>query len=753
MEIVGYSDRFSLRAADTIRFMVSSKLREYRADIVRLIHGDLNPEGPGFKERLVQEVGTYSGQFQKLAIGSYVVVPDNPLLPKDGSFTLSAWIYPTTPSKGSQGLLTKWSASSDSGYGLVLDGDNGLSLWIGGSDGRVERISTGVPLRRAFWYFFAASYDSSTGRVLLYQQPKTIWPQDPTAATVEKDIGQLAIVENSMPLIMAGYCEGQESAQPEIAGLYNGKIDRPAIFGRALGLRELESLSKGALPSELGDDLVGAWDFGRDFSTDRVTDSSENGLHGHTVNRPSRAMKGHNWSANYLNFNLAPQEYGAIHFHDDDLDDARWDVSFEVQVPADLKSGFYAARLTGGEHEDYVPFFVRPRKGASLSKILLLVPTNSYLAYANNHMYDRMTEILTEWPGPVSPQDKFIVENRLNSTYDLHTDGSQVFYTSSRRPIMTMRPKYNLSFPNLGRGCPWQFNGDLHLVDWLDEHGYEYDVATDEDLQLEGVDLFKPYSVVLTGSHPEYWTSQGLDAVEIYLANGGSLMYLGGNGFYSPVAFPPDSMHCMEMRRMVGPPLGAGELGEFYLSFTGEPGMNWRARGRPEYKLIGVGFSGIGFDESLPYRRAEGSYDPRAAFIFEGIGKDEVIGDFGLKQGGAGGIEIDRADYVLGTPPHALVLATCTGFTDQYSVSPDQVDHLAYLRYTEEGPVRPPSEGTQGPTVSGDLVYIEGPNGGGVFSVGSISWCGSLSHNNYNNNVSRIMKNVLDRFSSGVPVV
>ncbi len=39
-----------------------------------------------------------------------------------------------------------------------------------------------------------------------------------------------------------------------------------------------------------------------------------------------------------------------------------------------------------------------------------------------------------------------------------------------------------------------------------------------------------------------------------------------------------------------------------------------------------------------------------------------------------------------------------------------------------------------------------------VFSVGSIAWCGSLSHNNYNNNVSRITKNVLDRFSSDVPI-
>jgi len=30
--------------------------------------------------------------------------------------------------------------------------------------------------------------------------------------------------------------------------------------------------------------------------------------------------------------------------------------------------------------------------------------------------------------------------------------------------------------------------------------------------------------------------------------------------------------------------------------------------------------------------------------------------------------------------------------------------------------------------------------------VGSMAWCGSLSHNGYDNNVSRLMKNALDGF-------
>ena len=36
--------------------------------------------------------------------------------------------------------------------------------------------------------------------------------------------------------------------------------------------------------------------------------------------------------------------------------------------------------------------------------------------------------------------------------------------------------------------------------------------------------------------------------------------------------------------------------------------------------------------------------------MLEGVGSDEVIGEFGLAGGGAAGYEIDRYDLALGTP-------------------------------------------------------------------------------------------------------
>jgi N,N-dimethylformamidase len=55
--------------------------------------------------------------------------------------------------------------------------------------------------------------------------------------------------------------------------------------------------------------------------------------------------------------------------------------------------------------------------------------------------------------------------------------------------------------------------------------------------------------------------------------------------------------------------------------------------------------------------------------------------------------------------------------------------------------------------VYANLAYLEYPNGGAVFATGSIAWSGSLSYDNYTNNVSRITENVLRRFVSDTPLV
>ena len=124
-------------------------------------------------------------------------------------------------------------------------------------------------------------------------------------------------------------------------------------------------------------------------------------------------------------------------------------------------------------------------------------------------------------------------------------------------------------------------------------------------------------------------------------------------------------------------------------------------------------------------------------FILSPINKDELIGDFGLVFGGAAGDELDRIDYGLGTPHHTLLLASSEGHGP--SISPVIEDYLQLSTSLFANSTA---------NVRADMVYFETPDNGAVFSVGSMCWCASLSHNDYDNNVSRITENVLNAFSN-----
>jgi N,N-dimethylformamidase len=49
------------------------------------------------------------------------------------------------------------------------------------------------------------------------------------------------------------------------------------------------------------------------------------------------------------------------------------------------------------------------------------------------------------------------------------------------------------------------------------------------------------------------------------------------------------------------------------------------------------------------------------------------------------------------------------------------------------------------------MTFFETDHGGAVFSTGSITFCGSLVTNNCQNDISQLMKNVVDRFLDPAP--
>lgn len=783
LRITGYSDRYSACPGEELKFYVNSEKGEaYEATIVRLIHGDTNPEGPGFKEEVIKAPCNqrFAGRNQKIHGGSYVCVPYDARLDVE-SFTLQAFIFPTTPEKGLQGILSKWIEGRQSGYGLFIDEDSCLAVFIGDGKGKVTKVSSGKRLLRKVWYLAAASFDAKTGQLCLYQEPVVtsangglgmalLHPASETSAAV-KATSKIKPATNDAPFLMAAltvkahsgrYISGAHYKEvpapaelPQQGTTYNGKLDRPRLSNRALSKAEIDALARGfkACPAELRAAVRGAWDFhaniAKNIASTLVVDTSPNRLDGYAINLPARGMTGYNWTADEIVYHHAPDEYGAVHFHDDDIDDARWEVDFSYTIPTGLRSGVYAARLRiGGESspdvEDYIPFYVRPPRGKTTAKMAFIAPTNAYMAYSNDNLATNcvVAEILAGRVPIMNASDLYLNEHREYglSTYSVHSDGSGVCYSTRLRPILNMRPKYRhwLS-PSL-----WQFNADLHLTDWLEQMGFAFDVYTDEDLDREGIELLSRYRVVLTGSHPEYSSEKMLDAYEAYQAQGGRWLYLGANGFYWCSQYHPDNSNIIEVRKgEAGTRAWTANPGEYNNAFDGKFGGMWRARGRIPSKVCGLTFTGYGFDVSTYYRRDDDSRRPECKWMFAGIGDDEIIGDFGLVGGGAAGLEIDRYDLEFGTPHNAYLLAHSEGHTDLMIQVNEEV-HFSTRGYY--------GGGDENPMIRADMIYYKTPNDGAVFAPGSLAWCGSLSHNDYKNNVSRLMSNVIKGFLKTGPL-
>ncbi len=739
-KVVGYSVPWSVSPGEEVRFHLSSEvLDRAAARIVRVRYADPDARTSGMK--LEHQPSSLDGDiplaFHPTHNGSWGEIEDRPVLQRLGDFSIGMWLYPTLLNGREQTVMARRNARSGEGWRLFLDADGRLSFEVG-SGGRSALVNATGPVLVREWIFVAASL--SDGVLSLH------------AESLARDGGREQRVSASSnaafrpqwpgrtALSFAAEMSGEPMPASATTNHYNGKIDRPRLYGRLLSPGEMRGLVESLTPAATDPDLVGAWDFSLDIPGDRLDDLSSNALHGRAHRLPMRAATGANWTGTRGAWTDVPAQYGAIHFHEDDIDDAGWPVAARWTIPEGLRSGFYTLELStdheGVRTESHIIFFVRPKRGEKTADIVLIAPTATYLAYANNHSRIDQThfEVMADGLMVFSADDLYAHAHREfgPSLYDTRNDYSGVCYSSSSRPILNGRPSaYTFNYVN-----------DTHLLDWLEQEGFTYDVVTDEDLHREGAALLSPYRVAVTMTHPEYTSKEMLDALQAYQNGGGRHMYLGGNGFYWRIAFHPTRPGIVELRRgITGLRSWEAEAGEDCLSFTGEPSGLWRSSGRAPQRLAGVGFSAQVFDRSASYRRLPDSQNPRAAFVMEGVGEDEIIGNFGLRLGGAAGLEIDRADRDLGTAPSALVLATADQTGAGGIPAPEELPAL-YRGFS----------GEESTISRADIVLTPTAQGGAVFAVGSIAWCCSLSHNGYDNNVARITGNVLRRFLDPKPI-
>ncbi|MGE4244419.1 MAG: N,N-dimethylformamidase beta subunit family domain-containing protein [Parvibaculaceae bacterium] len=741
LPLVGYLDRLSAAPGETVEVKVGSfGAKSYRADLRRIIQGDVNPDGPGYRDEAIplDLGGRRPARIQPLRPGSHGRIGDRGgVLASLSDFTITTVIEPTLLG-GRRRCILSLAGSKDAFLELRLEADGRPAVHLSGR----EPVILPKPAALKQWSILVARHDARQGMLRLAMievAPSGMLPA-PVEAGARITPGWAA----------EGTTEALIGTAPGPSAHFDGKIDSPAVFAHALELSEVVALLCDPARIARHRRLVAHWDFSRDMCGTAIRDASPHRLDGLTLQCPVRAMTGWRWSGQTQDWSQRPDLYTAIHFHADDMTDAGWETDFPVSLPATPASGVYAVRLVPDERDEdayYCVFAVGPpRDRATGNSVCFLLPTASYLAYANHRLGLDVpgTEIGMGRLVEIDRHHVFLQEHPEVgfSFYETHADGSGVFHSSRLRPIVDMQPRVKGFLGGLGSNL-WQFNADTHITGWLEHAGVGYDVVTDEDLHREGLSLLRRYRVVITGTHPEYHSLEMLDALQGFVDRGGRLMYLGGNGFYWRISFSDAHPGVIECRRSEAGirPWEPGP-GQFHHAFTGEYGGLWRRNGRPSGRLAGVTMSSQGFDVSEPYVLSAAASDPRLSFMFEGLDATpgRPFGNFGLSGGGAAGLEIDRADASLGTPAHALLVASSERHTDIYLMTPEDL-----LDPT------PDWTGTQTDLVRADLTFFETSGGGAVFSTGSIAWAGALAAEAYRNEVAQLTLNVLKRFDHPQP--
>ncbi|HEY0415554.1 MAG TPA: N,N-dimethylformamidase beta subunit family domain-containing protein [Gaiellaceae bacterium] len=212
-----------------------------------------------------------------------------------------------------------------------------------------------------------------------------------------------------------------------------------------------------------------------------------------------------------------------------ELPSARWQSrprSITLQIP-NVPSGMYFVQLTAPDGRvGYAPFVVRPTQLGATSRVLVVLPTNTWQAYSFEDM-DGNGYGDTWYAGPP------------NGAVDL-------------------------ARPFTARGVPPRFyRYDLPFLHWFYWSGKSAEFISDSDFDLiaSGDDLARAYDLVVFEGHEEYVTSHEYDVVERFRDVGGNLMFLSANNFFWKVA------KSGQVLRKVG---------------------KWRDAGRPEARLIGV---------------------------------------------------------------------------------------------------------------------------------------------------------------------
>jgi hypothetical protein len=390
----------------------------------------------------------------------------------------------------------------------------------------------------------------------------------------------------------------------------------------------------------------------------------------------------------------------------------QWPAAFALPVPAEWKSGYYSVLLRGeGRGENPLTgelfFIVRSAHPGRDAKILLQLTTNTYNAY-------------NTWGG--------------SSLYGgKKGQGSRV---SFERPYAGFVAGKN--FTNLYSG--WS-NWEYPFVVWAERAGYRLDFAANSDLEFRP-EILKPYRLVLSVGHDEYWSSPMRDHLEAFIAAGGNVAFFSGNTCFWQVRSEDGGQALVSYKQFFEKdPVYRGEDHRLLSGM-----WSHRLIKRPENQLTGVSFAYGGYHRFFEqFVDGAGAYTVHRPdhWMFTGTGlkrgdllggKHKVVGyecdgcEFTLKNGLPVPTHRDGAPEsfeILGTTPAGL------------SVRDNSIGWVETALYGEKSKKRHPQPGA---AVLGCYT-----RGGTVVTTGCTEWPNGLRGKDPA--VERITRNILDRLS------
>ena len=659
---------------------------------------------------------------QPIHVGSYVHVADGLEDWRFDALTLEAWVR-SWSSEQRQGLVT--ACDGDSGIGLFVAKGGWVEFLLG------ERRVAHVPLREGQWRHVVLSWDGTVVAVFVDGRFQGSWEQSGPVET------------GSAPLRL-----GAAGRDGQTTEFLDGDLAMPVIYGRALSAAEAMERFRAKALKPPTDAVLAFWPLDEERDQ-RVRDASESGCHGTIVNRATWMIGGPSFDAEsvprYGEYDPRSDKLRGhgLRFASDDLYDCRWEATHNVEIPEEAASGVYTGRFRfrrAGKRLRYdVTFLVRRPPSRPKAPVLMLCSSNTWLAYSATPFAVNSLEPFWQTTG----QDNAHPRAPAYCCYRNHDKGQPTYALGMKMPWPVAGPE--VLFSKNDFGYSHLMRGELFAHRWLEDNGYDYDVASDHDLHLDPGQL-DGYKVVVINGHSEYWSEEAYRAVDSFLRSGGAAIVMSGNTMFWRVSYDEDgtAMECRKHGVDIGGRSGA-HIGEIFHSHDGKRGSLMRFCDLPAWKVLGlecIGWWPTTEEYFGAYKVADASH-----FLFN---EPEPVG---LKEGDTFGQAPD------GNPPRVgghesdvrpSVIRAITRQNPNASPVPGDPEGIALLAQIIDkerrgldyfGRWEPLDHG-----VYAEMTFWERPQGGKVFHTGCIAGGWALS---VDPSMQTVMRNALHHF--GVP--